>query len=243
MQNKASKFELFFLKKEKKSRDAYSFYFDRKGLDFDFIPGQYLKLFLDILDPDERGSSRYFTISSSPTDKDYLTITTRIIQSSFKLRLNSLVSGEKVRAFGPIGYFDFDPKFKNENIFIAGGIGVTPYHSILRFVKSKKIKSKITLFVSFPNRDEAIFFDELKEIEKSNSDIRIVYSLTKEDKIYPEFEKGRIDIDMIKKYVQDYKSSKFFITGPEAMVLSLYDSLKDWGIQEENIFKEDFPGY
>jgi glycine betaine catabolism B len=243
MQIKASKFELNFLKKEKKSIDAFSFFFDRKELDFDFIPGQYLKLFLDIENPDERGSSRYFTISSSPTDKDYLTITTRVIQSSFKIKLNSLNPGDKVRIFGPIGYFDFDPNLDTKNIFIAGGIGITPYHSILRFIESKKIKSKITLFVSFPRREEAIFFDELKELCKTNPNLKIVYSLTKEDNIYPEFESGRIDLDMIKKYVQDYSKSKFFITGPEEMVLSMFESLKSSGIAEKNIFKEDFPGY
>lgn len=240
---KASKFELAFIKKEKKSKDAYSFYFDRKGLDFNFIPGQYLKLFLDIENPDERGSSRYFTISSSTTDKDYLTITTRIVKSSFKIKLNSLKPGDKVRAFGPIGYFDFDLKFEGQNIFIAGGIGITPYHSILRFVDSKKLKSKITLFVSFPNKEEVIFYDELKEMEKTNPNIKIIYSLTKEDNSYPKLETGRITPEMIKKYVQDYSFSRFFITGPEIMVLSMFDSIKKSGIVEENIFKEDFPGY
>lgn len=242
MQNKSSKFEIEFLKKEKESLDAFSFYFKRPK-NFNFISGQYLKLFLEIKNPDERGSSRYFTISSSPTDKEYLTITTRIIKSSFKLKLNSLNTGEKLIISGPIGYFDFDSENSSENIFIAGGIGVTPYHSILRYIDAKKIISKIILFASFASKEDVLFFDEFKKIEKSNSKIKIVYSLTKEKNLYPDFETGRITLDMIKKYVQDYNKSKFFITGSYAMVEAAFEMIRDSGTPEENIFKEDFPGY
>jgi ferredoxin-NADP reductase len=238
----ATKFELEFIKKEKESIDAYSFYF-KKPHNFNFIPGQYLKLFIDIKDPDERGTSRYFTISSSPTDKDYITITTRILKSTFKLKLNELRSGEKLKAFGPIGYFDFDPKFKGQSIFIAGGISITPFHSILKFIDFKKINSNVILLVTFSSKKGIVFFDELKKIEKRNPNIKVIYFLTKENKNYPKFERGKISIVMIKKYVQNYSSSKFFITGSEKMVLSLFSMLKNSGIPEENIFKEDFPGY
>lgn len=243
MQRKASKFEVEFIRKEKVSQDAYSFYFNRKGLDFDFIPGQYLKLFLDIDNPDEKGSSRYFTISSSPTDRDFLTITTRIIKSSFKIKLNSLNAGEKVRAFGPIGYFDFDPNSLYNNIFIAGGIGVTPYHSLLRYIDSKNLSPKVTLFAAFSYKKDVIFYDEFKEISERSSNINIIYTLTKEDNLYPDFENKRVSIDMIKKYVHEYNNSKFFITGPYEMVISTFEMIKNSGIEEENIFKEDFPGY
>lgn len=240
---KAEKFELKFVKKEKVAKDTYSFYFDRKKTNFDFISGQYLKLFLDIENPDERGSSRYFTISSSPNDPDYLVITTKIIESSFKINIFSLKPGEKINAFGPIGYFDFDIKSKNQNIFIAGGIGMTPYHSILKSLEFSKLNPKITLFVSFKNRDDIIFFNELKEIEKKKTALKIVYSLTNEDKNYPEFEKGRINIDMIKKYVQDYTKADFFLVGSESLVESIFEMLRSGGVLEDRIFKEDFPGY
>lgn len=241
---KAAKFELTFLRKEKLSKDVYSFYFSRKGLDFDFIPGQYLKLYLPIKNPDARGSSRYFTMSSSPTDLGFLTITTKIIKSSFKMRLNSLKPGEIVTAFGPIGYFNFDIKNKKPKIFLAGGIGITPHHTILRYIDNKalKLSASVTLIVSFSFREEVIFFEELKEMESRNSNIRVVYTLTHDNNMYPEFEKGRINADMIKKYTQ-HKDSEFFIVGSEAFETNMIKLVKSLEVLEANIFTENFPGY
>ena len=240
---KVTKFELEFLKKEKVTSDTYSFYFNRKGIDFDFKPGQYIKIYLLVSNPDERGTSRYFTISSSPTDKDFLTITTRIVRSSFKLTLNKMKPGEKVNIFGPLGYFDFDEKSKKQNVFLSGGMGITPFHCILRYVNFKRLNPNIILIASFSLKDEAIFYDELSNIELANSTIKTVYTLTKEDKYYPELEKGRIDSNVIKKYVQNYEESKFFIVGPEAFEISMIETIRKMGVSEDQIFSENFPGY
>lgn len=241
--NKAQKFELTFIKKEKISLDTYSFYFDRKNFNFNFLPGQYIKIFLDIEKPDDRGTSRYFTISSSPTEKEHLVITTRIVKSSFKLKLDSLVPGEKIRAFGPIGYFDFDIKSSKEQIFLAGGIGMTPAHSILKLVDHKKAKLKITLIVSFQKLSDIIFFEELKEIESRNKNIKIVYTLTREAEKKDNFEKGHIDENLIEKYSSSFKKAKYFIIGSESFELNMFELLRKMNIKEENIFKENFPGY
>ncbi len=238
---KAAKFELTFLKKEKMSRDAYSFYFDRRNLDFDFIPGQYLKLFLEIKNPDDRGTTRYFTISSSPSEKEYLTITTRVIKSSFKKKLNSLIPGEKITAYGPIGYFDFDLTQKYNSIFIAGGIGVTPYHSIINYFDYKNLKPNITLLTSFDLKENVVFFNEFKAIEKRNNSVKIIYTLTNQSELG--FENGRINENLIKKYVRNITLSKFYITGPQVMVENLYSIIKNLNVSDEQIFKEDFPGY
>jgi len=239
---KAVKFELEFVKKQKESKDAYTFYFKRPK-QFDFFSGQYIKIFLDIENVDYRGGSRYFTISSSSDDKDFLTITTRIIKSSFKLKLNSLPSGSKLMAFGPVGYFDFDPNNNLPNIFLAGGIGVTPFHSFIR--SSYMIKDYprylITLFASFSHKEDILFFDEFKEYEKMNPSFEVIYTLTKDKD--PRFENGRISEEIIKKYSHSYKEANYFITGSETMVSSLYELVLSMGIPEKNIFKEDFPGY
>ena len=155
---KAAKFELKFLKKEKVGENIFSFYFDTFATGFDFIPGQYIKIYLDITKVDDRGSSRYFTISSSPTDKGFITITTKIVKSSFKKALGNLRSGDLVKIFGPIGYFDFDIKNKKNKLFLAGGMGITPYHSVLRYLNDKKLKIPIALIASFPTKKEVIFY-------------------------------------------------------------------------------------
>lgn len=237
---KAEKFELNFLKKEQLNKKTYTFYFFRPKK-FKFNPGQYIKIYLNISNPDERGSSRYFTISSSPLDKEFLTITTRIIKSSFKLKLANLKPGETINIFGPLGYFDFDIKDKKQQVFLAGGIGITPFNTILKYVNYKKINSKITLIVSFSNEEEVIFYEELKNIESNNSNLKIIYTLT--NGVSKMFEKGRIDEDKIMKYVSGFKKTKYFVVGSETFEFSIYEMLKEMGIKEEKIFKENFPGY
>lgn len=240
MKSNPTKFESKFIKKEKLTDEIYTFFFERKK-DFKYFPGQYIRLTLTIENPDARGSSRYFTISSSPTDLNYFTITTRIIKSSFKKRLVNLKPGVKVKVYGPMGYFDFEYRDKTPKILLAAGIGTTPFHSLLRFIDNKKLKQKITLIVSFANQSDIIFYDELKEIEKINPDIKVIYTLTKEK--HSKFEQGRIDEQLIKKYSKDYKSSKFFIVGSPEMEEEMFETVSRMGVKENNIFRENFTGY
>lgn len=237
---KAEKFKLTFLKKEQLNNKTFTFYFSRPK-DFQFNPGQYIKIFLDIPDSDSRGTTRYFTVSSSPLEKEFIAITTRIIKSSFKLKLSSLNPGERINVFGPLGYFDFNIKDKNQHVFLAGGIGITPFHSVLKYINSKKINSKITLIVSFSSEEEIIFYDELKKIEFNNSNVKIIYTLT--SGVKKMFQKGRIDEDKIMKYVSGFKNAKYFVVGSEAFEFSVYKMLINIGVKEEKIFKENFPGY
>ncbi|MBI2032680.1 MAG: FAD-dependent oxidoreductase [Candidatus Levybacteria bacterium] len=241
MKNDPKHFIAEFSHKEKLAKNTYSFYFFKKKLDLNFIPGQYLRMSLNINKPDVRGSSRYFTISSSPRNLEYLVFTTKIIKSSFKKRMFSLKKGEQVDFFGPVGYFDFNEKSNNQKIFLAGGIGITPFHSILQTIKDNKKIPNIILFSSFSTKEEVIFYDELKVIEKENSNIRVVYMLTR--KSLNGFEKGGISEKLIRKYAPDYLKSEFFIVGSPSFEEQIFTLVKEMGIPEERIFKENFSGY
>jgi ferredoxin-NADP reductase len=98
-------FFLSFLKKKELAEDVFCYFFDKKNSEFSFRAGQYVQMTLPHDDVDDRGSSRYFTLSSSPTESEYLFITTRIGQSSFKKTLFHLKPGTKVQFFGPMGAF------------------------------------------------------------------------------------------------------------------------------------------
>lgn len=236
----AQKYELEYLFKKQLSQEAFEFYFKRpKG--FEFEPGQYLKYSLETTGVDERGSSRYFTISSSPLDKNHITLTTRIIRSSFKIALSKMKPGDKITAFGPLGYFTFDLKNSRDKILLAGGIGVNPYHSILQTIREDKDLPHITLFNSWSTSKEAVYFNELKEIERMNDKIKVVYTLTREKA--EGFDHGRISKELIEKYKPDYKKCEFFIVGSEEVELALMDLVSSMGVSLENIFSENFPGY
>lgn len=105
MQITAKVFMLPFLRKERIAENTYCFFFDRKQVAFHYLPGQYIQITLPHNSPDDEGTTRYFTISSSPTEKDYLMITTRVRQSTFKKTLFSLKKGATAQFFGPIGTF------------------------------------------------------------------------------------------------------------------------------------------
>lgn len=226
---KGTSFILPFVKKEQVAKDTYTFYFER-GKFSKFLPGQYIHLEIPHK-ADDRGTTRYFTISSSPLNKEYLTITTKVIRSSFKKALFHLKPGTKVNAFGPMGWFLLPKDEKEEKIFLAGGIGVTPFHSLLTTLVVEKLVAPIILIVSFSNPESAIFYDELMDITNKNSQIRVVYNYE------------HISENTIKKYVSDLQKPVYYVTGPEVMVAETKALLVNLNIDEEKIQTEDFTGY
>jgi ferredoxin-NADP reductase len=149
--------------------------------------------------------------------------------------------GDKIRAFGPLGYFTLNLESMKDKIFMAGGIGITPYHSILQTVKNNKDLPNIILFDSWPTKNDAVYFDELKKIEKINPRIKVIYTLTREEA--DGFETGRINKELIEKYKPNYKECEFFIVGSEEVEAAFLALVKEMGVPEENIFSENFPGY
>ncbi|OGH18426.1 MAG: hypothetical protein A2868_01555 [Candidatus Levybacteria bacterium RIFCSPHIGHO2_01_FULL_40_15b] len=230
MSNPPQSFTPELIRKEQLTGDTYSFYFSRPST-FEFISGQYIKMILNIENPDERGISRFFTIASSSTE-GILIITTRIIQSSFKETLDALPIGAKVQMSGPHGTFVLDEQDPRGKVYLAGGIGITPARSILVYLRDKNLDTSFILIASFSNRDEIIFQDELNSLANNNR--KIIYVVTSEE--------GRIDEDKIRKNVQNL-NSLFYISGPAGFVSAMEGLVKNIGVSEENIKSEDFPGY
>lgn len=233
-----------FIKKIEVAKKTYSFYF-RRPTEFDFVAGQYNRWTLPIIATDGRGASRYFTISSPPSEKDTFVFTTEIIQSDFKKKLLELKIGQKIKIFGPMGNFILDEENENENVFIAGGIGITPFHSILTEAAAKNNAKSMILFVSFSVPEEAIFLDELTQITNNYPNLKVVYTITKpeESQVPWPGETGRISDIMIKKYVKDISKSIFYLVGPPPMVEEAKKLFEEMKIVKEYIKSEQFTGY
>lgn len=241
---KSGTFSLPFLKREKVAKDTYAFYFKRNGEFVDFIPGQYLRMYLPHENTDDRGSSRYFTIASSPHVKDTVVFTIRIFDSSFKRALYNLQPGDLVEFFGPMGWFLLPKHEGMEKVFLAGGIGVTPFHSLLHFLKDQDLTQPITLFVSFKTKEEMVFYEELQRIAKKNKKIKVIYTLTQERNLSDwKGEVGRISHAMFKKHKIDIEKPMYYIVGSPNMVAGTREMLLELGIDEEKIEIEDFTGY
>lgn len=239
-------FFLPFVKKDKLTSDCFTFFFKRNGNERDFVPGQTYEMKLPHKDMDERGDDRVFTVSSSPTNKEFVTITTRIIQSSFKKTLDSLKPGEMVQFMGPWDDLNFDPKDTRPHVFLAGGIGVTPYHSIVQYSLEKKITTPMTLFVSWKNKDEMVFDDFFRNAEEELENLNYIPTLTEDESLDSDIwdgEKGRINEEMIRKYVSEIENSKYFFAGPPAMVKALKETVISMGVNKDNLLAEEFEGY
>lgn len=222
--------------------DIYDFVFENNKK-FAFVAGQYLEWTLPNNLPDSRGNRRYFTIASSPTE-DNLRIGVKFYErpSSFKKALLPLKAGDKITAGQLAGDFTL-PKDKNEKlVFMAGGIGVTPFRSIVKFLIDTNERRDIVLFYSNKTASDIVYQDIFSQAR--NLGLKTVYILS--DQNIPgnwAGEKGLVDQTMVEKYVSDYKQRTFYLSGPNAMVQAYERTLRNMGIPSSQIKKDYFPGY
>lgn len=245
MTTPSHEFSLPFLRKEQVAKDTYSFYFE-KTESLEYTPGHHIRMTLDLSQEDPRGFRRPFTLCSSPLDKEIM-ITTKVIAqpSIFKQKLSSLVPGERVKFFGPIGGFLLPDSSEKPLVFLAGGIGITPFHSMLMYAAETKYARPTTLFVSFSTVEEAAFYNVLKTVHQKNSALSVVYTITRpeESTAMWDGETGRITPELISKYISDFQNANYMICGPQVMVDAMVEIVKKMGVPEEQVKVENFPGY
>ena len=198
-----------------------------------WIAGQFLHYVLHHEPTDNRGSDRWFTIASAPFEKE-IRLTTRFSSdksSSFKLALLAMKTGESIEAANLSGDFIVED-FKQEYVFIAGGIGITPFYSILKEANHDGKKFVVTLL--YANRDKNIpFKKDLDVFAKNNPNLVIHYIISPK----------RIDEYLINKLVSSIQKSFFYISGAEKMVDNLDNTLKGMDVPTDRIKKDYFPGY
>ena len=211
----------------------------------DFSPGQYLEWTMPHERPDDRGNRRYFTISSSPTEKEIkMGVKFYAQPSSFKKGLLAMKVGQSMVASQLAGEFIL-PKDKDQKlVFIAGGIGVTPFRSMLKYLIDKDEKRDIAVFYA-NNTAEEIAYKDIFEQAKSHLGIKTIFCLTNNEKVPADWAGhcGRIDQALIKKEIPDFSERTFYISGPRSMILAYQDVLKKLGVQEKQIITDFFPGF
>lgn len=219
--------------KKKESSDVISFLFEPTEK-FNFESGQYLEWTLSHSKADNRGIRRYFTISSSPTE-DFLMLSTKFSEksSSFKTALQKLETGEKIIVSNLAGEFTLPKDLSKKLVFLAGGIGITPFRSMIKYLIDTKEKRNIVLFFSNKTSEGIVFkdlFDKAKEIG-----LKTVYVST--DVM------GYVDDALIKKEVPEWNERTFYASGPEPMVKAFEKMLSKMGLPKNKIKIDYFPGY
>lgn len=239
--------KLTLVKKTEVATGTTSFSF-KTTKTFSFEAGQYIYITLPKLNyPDERGETRHFTISSSPTESEYITVTTRIREESgYKKTLNEMPIGSVVEARGPHGTFILPIHSSQFTVhcFLAGGIGITPFRSMIKYNVDKKLG--IPMYLIYSNSDsEFVFKNELDKWQEENKNIKIEFVDTSAI--------GHIDKLKILKFIANWKlttksgslfeNCAFSVIGPNTFVNAMEEILTKLQIPEDNIKSEKFTGY
>lgn len=230
--------------KIKVSPDTFDFVFSLSKK-LTFTPGQYLEWTLSHPKTDSRGNRRYFTIASSPTE-DSLRIGAKFYEhsSSFKTALLNLSPEKTIVASQLAGDFTLSKNPSEKYVLIAGGIGITPFRSIIKYLVDTNQKRDIVLFYANKNEAEIVYKDVFDEaVEKIGT--KVIYTLTDITQITPDWmgKKGRIDAEMIRAEVSDFSERIFYLSGPHGMVTAYEQVLKKLGIRSNRVKTDYFPGF
>jgi ferredoxin-NADP reductase len=228
---------------ELEGTDIMSFRFERHGLDYS--AGQYGYFKLENVSGDLKGPIRHFTFASSPSEQELL-ISTRIRDSPYKKRLASLEAGAEIQMWGPQGGFVLHQDHSKPAVFLSGGIGVTPFRSMIKYATDERLPVQIVMFDSNRNLRNILYKGEFDGWASENKNLKIVYALTDDSPPGWTGEKGRIDKEMISRHLEPEAlvSAIFYICGPPAMLKAMQQILQsELRIPEQRIKTEEFTGY
>ena len=217
--------------------------FDLLGEEVDFQPGQYF--WVTLLDPpydDEKGPRRHITVVTSPNERGVLGLCTRLRDTAFKRSLAEMPVGSDVDVEQPKGTFLLPEETDTPYVFIAGGIGITVFRCMLRYINEEKLPHRVTLVYSNRDRESTAFLDELTQLERDNPNLRLVVTMTDDEGW--QGETRRIDADMLRDHLaEDLTSFRYFVAGPPGMVEGIAETLQQAGIPEEQVKAGRFSGY
>jgi ferredoxin-NADP reductase len=235
-------YKLTLLERKEIAKGTVVFVFSKPD-NFTYIPGQHGGFtLLSLLKTNPAGSTRRFSLLSAPQD-EHIAIATRIQSSEYKRVLNELALGSEVKFTGPAGVFTLHETESTPAVFIAGGIGITPFHSMIRHVlHHQKSPQKMYLFYGNQTSEESAFLKEFFTLQSQYPQFIFVPTMVAKNPDW-QGETGFITNSMIKKYVDNLSLPFFYICGSPMMVKALQETLIEMDIPIEKIKVEDFPGY
>jgi ferredoxin-NADP reductase len=209
---------------------------------FDFLPGQYMEWTLANVPYDSRGNRRTFTVASSPTESEiHLGMKYYEPASTFKATFQTLQPGDIVHASQLAGNFTFKEKEHKKLAFIAGGIGITPFRSMIKYVTDKNIASDIVLIYIVSDPQEFAYFEQF--IQARAVGVKTIPVVTNLDYASPEFVTSKVDAALLARLLPDYTQREFYVSGPSSLVNASKGYLKELGVASGKIKTDHFAGY
>ena len=212
---------------------------------FNFVAGQAIYVVMpDLEKADANGRIRTFSISSAPQEPE-LEIATRLTDTSFKRHLMAAGPGAVVQVEGPYGDLSLHDDASRPAVFLAGGIGVTPFRSMVLDATNRGLQHPLFLFYSNRSPEDAAYLAELRELEQKNPRFKLIATFTEGGAPSPggTVEHGYINAEMLAKHVGDVASAVFYVAGPPGMVSAMERMLTKAGVARENVRAEKFTGY
>jgi|SRR5215469_4475222 len=231
-------------KREQIAEGTMAFHFD-KPEGFEFRPGQALDwTLINPPETDAEGDIRTFSIVSAPFEPD-LIIATRMRDTAFKRVLRSVPLGTQVKIDGPSGSFTLHKNSAKPAVFLAGGIGITPFRSIISQAAHDRLAHQLYLFYSNRRPEDAAFLGDLEEFTKQNSNFHLIATMTEMEKSSRPWsgETGFITPGMLTKHIPNLQGPIYYIAGPPAMVAGMRQILTQAAVDEDDIRTEEFAGY
>lgn len=231
------------IESRRESPTVMSFHFSTEGSGFDYRSNQAIRLALPGVD-DPWGAVRSFSLSSSPSEKGRLTVTCKISDTPFKQALSGLRPGERAEVYGPLGYFLLDRE--RPSVFLAGGIGITPFRGMFRYASDTGDPQPRRLLYSARVPEEFVFREELDEISRHSPNLEVSYTVTRlsDSKVGWSGRVGRITPDWIREVAAPLDHPRFYLAGLPAMVEELVRSLQnELGIPPDDLDYEIFRGF
>src|SRR5579872_118636 len=223
------------------ARDTLFVVFDLLGEEVDFRPGQYFWVELPNRgDDDEKGLRRHITVATSPTEHGVLGLATRLRDTAFKRTLRKLEVGDEVDVEQPKGDFALPEDTSVRYVFVAGGIGITVFHSMLHYIAGTGAPYDVVLVYSNRDRESTAFLHDLTKLEARIPGLRVVLTMTDDDGW--DGETRRIDAEMLRDVAGDLDRT-FIVAGPPEMAQGVADSLAAAGVPEERVLFQRFSGY
>jgi len=207
----------------------------------EFKAGQFMTVTIRV---DGKEDSKYFTISSSPSEKHFIEFTKRITQSSFSQALDRMAPGDRVKISMPMGRFTLERASADAKIaFLSGGIGITPIISICRSAADQKLDRDMILLYGNRTQDDVPFKKEWEKLTRALPRLRVVHILESPPEGWTG-PAGYMTAGMIREKIPDFARRVFFVCGPPGMVAALTGILeKGLALPREQIITENFDGY
>jgi ferredoxin-NADP reductase len=190
---------------------------------------------------DDKGLRRHISLVTSPTESGIVGLATRLRDSAFKQTLAELEVGDEVVVEEPKGSFLLPEDTSETYVFVAGGIGITVFRSMLRYIRDTEAPYEITLVYSNRDRESAAFLEEVEQLERELPGLRLVLTMTDEDGW--DGETRRIDAAMLRDHLGALDRYRYLVAGPPPMTEAVVAELHGGGVPEDRVLADKFSGY